>query len=162
MASPTQWTWVWVNSRRWWRTGKPGVLQCMGSQSQTCLSDWTAFHRLKGAAHAFSPSPGLSDWVHMWPAVPTTFWKFIQGGGLIAGLCCTPGPSVFLFPVSWSHFTSIFFLNLSFSPYFLAFFISPLFCCFLCVFLHLVSQFSILICYFLPTVCFKFIFLFFF
>jgi len=32
MASPTQWTWVWANSRRWWRTGKPGVLQFMGSQ----------------------------------------------------------------------------------------------------------------------------------
>ena len=32
MASPTQWTWVWVNSRRWWRTRKPGVLQPMGSQ----------------------------------------------------------------------------------------------------------------------------------
>ena len=31
MASPTQWTWVWANSRRWWRTGKPGVLQPMGS-----------------------------------------------------------------------------------------------------------------------------------
>ena len=32
VATPTQWTWVWVNSRRWWRTGKPGVLQSMGSQ----------------------------------------------------------------------------------------------------------------------------------
>ena len=32
MASPTQWTWVWANSRRWWRTGKPGMLQSMGSQ----------------------------------------------------------------------------------------------------------------------------------
>ena len=32
MASPTQWTSVWTNSRRWWRTGKPGVLQPMGSQ----------------------------------------------------------------------------------------------------------------------------------
>ena len=27
MASPTQWTWVWANSRRWWRTGKLDVLQ---------------------------------------------------------------------------------------------------------------------------------------
>ena len=26
MASPTQWTQVWGNSGRWWRTGKPGVL----------------------------------------------------------------------------------------------------------------------------------------
>ena len=29
---PTQWIWVWENSRRKWRTGKPGVLQSMGSQ----------------------------------------------------------------------------------------------------------------------------------
>ena len=32
MASLTQWTWVWANSRSWWWTGKPGVLQSMGSQ----------------------------------------------------------------------------------------------------------------------------------
>ena len=32
MASPTQWTWVWVNSRSWWWTGRPGVLQSMGLQ----------------------------------------------------------------------------------------------------------------------------------
>ena len=32
MASPTQWTWVWVNSRSWWWTGRPGVLQSVGSQ----------------------------------------------------------------------------------------------------------------------------------
>ena len=32
MASLTQWTWVWASSRRWWGTGKPGVLQFMGSQ----------------------------------------------------------------------------------------------------------------------------------
>ena len=32
MASPTQWTWVWASSGRWWRTAKPGVLQSMGLQ----------------------------------------------------------------------------------------------------------------------------------
>ena len=32
MASLTGWTWVWVRSRSWWWTGKPGVLQSMGSQ----------------------------------------------------------------------------------------------------------------------------------
>ena len=32
MASPTWWTWVWVNSGSWWWTGRPGVLQSMGSQ----------------------------------------------------------------------------------------------------------------------------------
>ena len=38
MASPTQWTWVWVNSRSWWWTGRPGVLWFMGSQ--TAGQDW--------------------------------------------------------------------------------------------------------------------------
>ena len=32
MASLTQRTWVWTSSGRWWRTGKPGVLQSMGLQ----------------------------------------------------------------------------------------------------------------------------------
>ena len=32
MTSPTQWTWVWASSRRWWRTRKPGMLQSVGSQ----------------------------------------------------------------------------------------------------------------------------------
>ena len=34
----TQWTWVWASSGRWWRTGKPGVLQSMGSQR--VKQDW--------------------------------------------------------------------------------------------------------------------------
>ena len=33
MASLTRWTWVWGSSRCCWWTGKPGVLQSMGSQS---------------------------------------------------------------------------------------------------------------------------------
>ena len=45
MASPSQWTWVWVNSRIWWWTGRPGVLQSMvlqrvGHDWATEL-DWT-------------------------------------------------------------------------------------------------------------------------
>ena len=39
MASPNQWTWVWVNSRSWWWTGRPGMLQSMGSQR--VRHDWT-------------------------------------------------------------------------------------------------------------------------
>ena len=31
MASPTQWTWVWVISGSWWWTETPRVLQSMGS-----------------------------------------------------------------------------------------------------------------------------------
>ena len=60
MASRTQWMWVWVNSGRWWWTGRPGVLQFMRPQrfghnwatelnwiepnwslgSQPCLTQW--------------------------------------------------------------------------------------------------------------------------
>ena len=32
LPSPTQWTWVWVDSGSWWWIGRPGVLQFMGSQ----------------------------------------------------------------------------------------------------------------------------------
>ena len=32
MASPTRWTWVWVNSGSWWWTGRPGMLQFIRSQ----------------------------------------------------------------------------------------------------------------------------------
>ena len=32
MASPTRWTWVWVNFGCWWWTGSQGVLRFMGSQ----------------------------------------------------------------------------------------------------------------------------------
>ena len=41
LASPTQWTWVWVNSGSWWWTGRLSELQFMGLQSWTRLSNWT-------------------------------------------------------------------------------------------------------------------------
>ena len=39
MASPTQCTWVWVNSRSWWWTGRPAVHGV--ANSRIWLSDWT-------------------------------------------------------------------------------------------------------------------------
>ena len=48
MASPTQWAWVWVNSRSLWWTGRPGLLRFMGSQrvghdwaTQLNWTNWT-------------------------------------------------------------------------------------------------------------------------
>ena len=38
MASLTQWMWVWVNSRSWWWTGRPDLLQSMGFQR--VRNDW--------------------------------------------------------------------------------------------------------------------------
>ena len=39
-------TWICANSRRWWRTGKPGVLQSMGSQRNGHNSNIQKRHRL--------------------------------------------------------------------------------------------------------------------
>ena len=51
MASLTQWTRVWVNSRSWWWTGRPGMLQSMGSQrvrhdwaTELTECDWTGLN----------------------------------------------------------------------------------------------------------------------
>ena len=47
VASPTQWRWVWVNSRSWWWTGRPGLLWSMGSwrvgQDWTTELNWTKY-----------------------------------------------------------------------------------------------------------------------
>jgi len=45
MASQTWWTWVWVNSGSWWWTGRPGVLQFMGSQRSDTTEwlNWTEY-----------------------------------------------------------------------------------------------------------------------
>ena len=41
MASPTQWTWVRVDSGSWWSTGKPGVLRFMQELDMTERLNWT-------------------------------------------------------------------------------------------------------------------------
>ena len=47
VASPTQWTWVWACSRSWWWTGKPSMLQSLGSQrfihNWATELNWTPF-----------------------------------------------------------------------------------------------------------------------
>ena len=49
MASSTQWTWVWVNSRSWWWTGKPGLLQSMESQRvEHNWVNWTELNWTEG------------------------------------------------------------------------------------------------------------------
>ena len=56
MASPTQWTWVWVNSGRWWWTGRPGVLRFTGSQrvrdDWVTELNWTEIHIKKSTRKA--------------------------------------------------------------------------------------------------------------
>ena len=69
MASPTQWTWVWVGSKSRWR---PGVLRFMGSQRvghdwetelNSCLAKGTEpeFDTVSEANCSFSGNRGLRD-----------------------------------------------------------------------------------------------------
>ena len=56
---PTQWTWVWVSSGSWWWTGKPGVLQPMGSERVG--HDWVT---------------ELTEWLILCVSPYSKFWKF--------------------------------------------------------------------------------------
>ena len=106
MVSPTQWTWAWANPGRWWRTGKPGVLQSVGS--------WRVRHDLvpeqqqsgseSPRSHHSAP-PDLISFLKNWSRVDlvsdieqshsviyTRFFSIIGywfGGGLAAQLCQT-------------------------------------------------------------------------
>ena len=55
MVSPTQWTWVCINSRSWWWTGRPGVLQSMGHKDTTEQLNWT---ELNWASVKYNTKPG--------------------------------------------------------------------------------------------------------
>ena len=52
MASPAQWTWVWVSSRSWWWTGRPGVLSCGCKElDMTERLHWTELRLQVDAGH---------------------------------------------------------------------------------------------------------------
>ena len=76
MASPTRWTWVWVNSGSWWWTGRPGVLQLIGSQRvghgwatelNCLLSSWTQY----SGCH-------LTLWVFLTPSCVPSTWTSLD------------------------------------------------------------------------------------
>ena len=79
MAPPTGWTWVWVNSGSWWWTGRPGVLQSMGSERVG--HEWAT--ELNWRVHYLCP-PSFSDnelhesqdsgWFLFWPFVYFQQW----------------------------------------------------------------------------------------
>ena len=55
MESPTRWTWVWVNPRRWFWTGGPGILRFKGSQrvrqDWATELNWTYMFRIIATFH---------------------------------------------------------------------------------------------------------------
>ena len=58
MASPTQWTWVWVNSGSWWWTGRPGMLRFMGLRK--VRHDWAT--KLNWTEFRYKEVQGLGSW----------------------------------------------------------------------------------------------------
>ena len=69
MASLTQWTWVWASSRSWWQTGRPGVLQSMGSQrvGHECVTElnWSSLqHYLQYLRYGKNlKCPLIDEWI---------------------------------------------------------------------------------------------------
>ena len=54
MTSLTRWTWVWANSRRWWRTGQPGALAAHGGHRVLDMTEWLNRNKwLKGLSPLF-------------------------------------------------------------------------------------------------------------
>ena len=81
MASLTQWIWVWAGSRRWWRMGRPYVLQPMGWQR--VRQGWA--ERLNNSIGFSAQDGGMED-AKICPMSPPcghllnfTFWKLFQG-----------------------------------------------------------------------------------
>ena len=62
MASPTRWTWVWVNSGSWWWTERPGVLRFMGSQR---------------VGHDWAIELNWTEWLMMLSILFCIYWLFV-------------------------------------------------------------------------------------
>ena len=60
MALPLKWTWTWANFGRWWGTGRPGVLQSMGSQR--VRHDWATEQQ----------QLTVDTWVYFWAVCHST------------------------------------------------------------------------------------------
>ena len=76
MASPTQWTWVWVNSGSWWWTGRHGMLQSMGSQR--VRHDWVT--ELNWTEHVRPKLPNYPFHESLPHLLPPSNHKFILWG----------------------------------------------------------------------------------
>ena len=64
MASSLQRTWTWANSRRWWGTGRPGVLQLMGvTKSQTWLKRLSTHPNIKYSKEICQPHTPYSNFI---------------------------------------------------------------------------------------------------
>ena len=91
MASLSRYTWVRGSSGSWWWTGKPGVLQSMGSQrvghewaTELNWTDGTRYHDLSFLMLSFKPALSLSSFTF----IKRFLFAFCHKGGII---CVWPG-----------------------------------------------------------------------
>ena len=113
MASPTRWTWVWVNSRRWWWRGRPGVLRFMGSQR--VRHDWVTelnWTELRHIEQVWSQGllGSLSRWsmewhTQVWPRIYRVKGYNNLGEEICHGPLCVPLHSYWGWP--WLIFTQV-------------------------------------------------------
>ena len=71
MASSTQRTWVWANTGRWWRRGKPRVLQSMELQ-RVRHSDWITATVHLSLSHIYIHIYSLYLYMHVCICCPKT------------------------------------------------------------------------------------------
>ena len=83
MASLTRWTWAWVNSRSWWWTGRPGVLQFTGSQRVG--HNWATELKLNWAYMLPSYSLHSSHPLLPSPLTMSTMFTFDEGLTIFTG-----------------------------------------------------------------------------
>ena len=80
-ASPTRWTWVWVDPGSWWWTGRPGVLWFTGSQrvrhEWATELNWTELTPIlwPGEFHGLYSPWGSQRVVHDWATFTSHFSK---------------------------------------------------------------------------------------
>ena len=76
MASPTQWTWVWVNSGSWWWTGRTGVLQSTGSQN-IGHELWTELNWNICSEHTIWLNNSSSFLIYTHLLIPQNYWLVV-------------------------------------------------------------------------------------
>jgi len=79
MASLAQWTWVWASSGKWWWTGKPGVLQSMGSQGVG--HDWATEQQQQRSGKSFLKKWHLSEICIKWESWNTDIQEWGKQDG---------------------------------------------------------------------------------
>ena len=82
MASPTQWTWVWINSWSWWWAGRPGELQSMGSE--IIGHDWATELKIR-----VKPKwPSAEELIKMWRTYAMECYSGMHKKEWNGAVCC--------------------------------------------------------------------------